>query len=248
MHKVINKNVADDFLLQAEPFAASLFEYLADVYFFVKDKNLQFIKVNNNFTKLFGFSSDDEVIGLRDQDMVKRDLALKYEYDDQKVLRTGIPITDIKEPVSSAAGIISFHITTKLPVHNRHGEIIGICGITRDIAKTQVTIKPLQELQKAVEKIRKDYNKSLKIENLASLVNMSTSTFLRRFKKNFNMPPVQYIREVRLNKVCRILLESNRSINDITYETGFCDQSYLTREFKKMTGLSPSDYRKKYKT
>ena len=242
-----NRKLADEFLSQTEPYAVSLFEYLSDVYFFVKDKDLRFVKVNSNFVKLFGFSSEEDVIGLRDEDMVKKDLSLKYAHDDLEVIRTGNPIRDKKEPVSSASGIVSFHITTKLPVRTRSGEIIGVCGITRDIAKTQVEIKPLQDLQKAVEKIKKEFNKNLKIDELASLVNMSTSTFLRRFKKNFNMPPVQYIREVRLSNVCSLLLETDKSICDITYETGFCDQSYLTREFKKTTGLSPSDYRKKYK-
>jgi PAS domain S-box-containing protein len=236
-----------DFLSQAEPYAVSLFEYLSDVYFFVKDKDLRFIKVNNNFVKLFGYASEQEIIGLKDQHMVKKDLAVKYENDDLTVLHTGKAITEKKEPVSSANGIVSFHITTKLPVYNRSGEVIGVCGITRDIAKAQVAIKPLKDLQKAVEKIKRDYNKSLKIEELASTVNMSPSTFLRRFKKNFNIPPVQYIRNVRLNRACRLLLETNKTIFEITDETGFCDQSYLTREFKKMTGLSPSDYRKKYK-
>ena len=239
--------IADDFLSKAEPYAVSLFEYLSDVYFFVKDKDLRFIKVNSNFVKLFGYTREEDVIGLRDEDMVKKDLALKYSRDDKEVINTGVPICDKKEPVSSGSGIVSFHITTKLPVRTREGEIIGVCGITRDIAKTQTAIKPLQDLQKAVEKIKADFNQSLKIDELASLVNMSTSTFLRRFKKNFNMPPVQYIRDVRLNTVCSMLLETNKTISDITYETGFCDQSYLTREFKKMTGLSPSDYRKKYK-
>lgn len=240
------RKLAEEFFAEAEPFAANLFDYLSDVYFFVKDVKGRFVKVNNNFLKLFGFESEYEVIGLTDYDMVSRELAIKYEQDDKQVLVEGIPICEQKENVSSANDIISLHITTKLPVRNKSGEIIGLVGVTRDVAQTIVAIKPLQDLQKAVDKIEKDYNKNLKVDDLAELVNMSTSTFLRHFKKHFNIPPVQYIKQVRLNAASKKLLESNNSFSDIAFDTGFCDQSYMTREFKKMTGLSPSEYRKKY--
>jgi len=240
------KKLADEFFSEAEPFAANLFDYLSDVYFFVKDTKGRFMKVNSNFLKLFGYQTEYEVIGLTDYDMVSRDLAVKYEQDDKRVLEHGVPICEQKENVSSANEIVSLHITTKLPIKNKNGDIIGLVGITRDVAQTQVAIKPLQDLQKAVEKIEKDFNKNLKVDDLAELVNMSTSTFLRHFKKHFHIPPVQYIKQVRLNAACKMLLESNKSFSEIAFDTGFCDQSYMTREFKKMTGLSPSEYRRKY--
>ncbi|MCH2208130.1 MAG: AraC family transcriptional regulator [Lentisphaerales bacterium] len=238
--------MVDNFFEQAEPFTARLFEYLSDVYFFIKDREGRFMKVNGNFLKLFGYKKEEEVVGLTDFDMVSRELAIKYENDDKKILETGVPLCEQKEPVSSAQGIVSVYVTTKLPIYNSEEEIIGLVGITRDIAKTQTTIRPIQELQKAVENIEKNYSKDIKIDDLASLCNMSTSTFLRRFKKHFHMPPVQYIKKVRLNAVCRMLLENDRQLCDISYECGFCDQSYMTREFRKLTGLSPSEYRKKY--
>jgi PAS domain S-box-containing protein len=242
------QKIVNDFYSEAEPYAANLFNYLSDVYFFVKDREHRFVKVNSNFLKLFGFTAEEEVIGLTDYDMVSRELAIKYERDDNQIMESGIPVYEKKEPVSSVNDIVSLHITTKLPVYNVQREIIGLVGITRDVAKTQIAIKPLQDLQKAVEAIEKDFSKSLKVDDLASMVNMSTSTFLRHFKKHFHIPPVQYIKQVRLSAACRMLLETDKSFCDIAYETGFCDQSYMTREFKKMTELSPSEYRKKYFT
>ena len=150
MNDEAKKKRVENFFHDAEPYAANLFEYLSDVYFFVKDREHRFIKVNNNFLKLFGYTSENEVIGLTDYDMVSRELAIKYEQDDRQVLEQGIPVYEKKEPVSSANDIVSLHITTKLPVYNYEREIIGLVGITRDVAKTQTAIKPLQDLQKAV--------------------------------------------------------------------------------------------------
>lgn len=240
------KQLVDNFFNEAEPFATALFEHLSDVYFFIKDTKGRFVKVNTNFLNLFGYKKEEDVIGLTDFDMVSRELAIKYENDDKGILEKGEPICEQKEPVSSAQGIVSIYITTKLPIKNKADKVIGLVGITRDIAKTQIAISPIQELQKAVELIDKKYHAEIKIDDLASLCHMSTSTFLRRFKKHFNMPPVQYIKKVRLNAVCKMLLENDRQLCDISYECGFCDQSYMTREFRKLTGLSPSAYRKKY--
>ena len=75
--------MVDNFFEQAEPFTARLFEYLSDVYFFIKDREGRFMKVNGNFLKLFGYKKEEEVVGLTDFDMVSRELAIKYENDDK---------------------------------------------------------------------------------------------------------------------------------------------------------------------
>lgn len=224
----------------------TLIDHLSDVYFFVKDKNSRFVKVNKNFLKLFGFVSESDVIGLTDYEMVSRELAIQYERDDHFVMTSG-EIYELKEPVSSAEGLVSMHITTKIPVKDVNGEVIGVAGITRDTVKTEIVIRPMQELQKVVELIDRDYRKNIKVEELAELVGMSHSTFFRRFKKHFKMSPIQYIRGVRLKVACKLLLESDMSLGDITYYSGFCDQSHMTREFRKSTGLTPRVYQKKYK-
>ena len=91
------EKIVKDFFDEAGPYAANLFDYLYDVYFFVKDRQHRFVKVNNNFLKLFGYTSEEEIIGLTDYDMVSRELAIKYEQDDKNVMESGIPIYEKKE-------------------------------------------------------------------------------------------------------------------------------------------------------
>ena len=238
--------LAQDFLSQAEPFCVSqLFEYMDDTYFFVKNTKGQFIKANKAFLKLFGYEKLEDVIGLSDYDMVSRELAVRYEMDDQKVL-AGEKICELTEPVSSSNGIISLHVSTKLPVRNREGEIIGLIGITRDTQKTLNALTPLQKFQPALDIIEREYGKNIKLDDLAEAVCMSTSTFLRNFRKQFGMTPGNYVKQVRYKAACRLLSESALSISEVAYDTGFSDQSHFTREFKKTSGVTPKSYRQKF--
>ena len=237
---------AREFLDKAEPFAVSqLFEYMSDTYFFVKDCQGRFIKANQAFLKLFGYEKLEQIIGLTDYDMVSRELAIRYERDDARIF-AGESICEHSEPVSSEDGIISMHVSTKLPIRDSNGEIIGLIAITRDTLKTLNVIKPLQEFQDVLEFVEREYPRTIKIEELAALACMSMSTFFRRFKKHFGMTATDYIQQVRYKAVCRLLMETKLGLSEISYNCGYSDQSHMTRVFKKSTGVTPKAYRKKF--
>lgn len=237
---------AKDFLDSAEPFCVSqLFEYMSDTYFFVKDCQGRFIKANKAFLKLFGYDKLEDIIGLTDYDMVSRELAVRYEMDDARIF-AGEKVCEISEPVSSGDGVVSLHVSTKLPVIDRNGKIIGLIGITRDSVKTLDALSPLQEFQPVLDIIERDFNKTIKIEDLAQEACMSVSTFLRRFKKQFGLTPGAYIKEVRYKMAARLLIESAQPLSSIAFDCGFSDQSHMTREFKKLAGVTPKAYRKKF--
>ena len=237
---------AKDFLDKAEPFCVSqLFEYTTDIYFFVKDREGYFIKANEAFLKLFGYDKVEQIVGLTDYDMVSRELAVRYEMDDARIF-AGEKVCELSEPVSSEEGIISMHVSTKLPVKNKEGHIIGLIGITRDTLKTLDVLSPLQEFQRVLDIIERDFNKTIKIDELAKEVCMSVSTFLRHFKKQFGISPSNYIKQVRYKMVSRLLIESTKSLSEIGFDCGFSDQSHMNRSFKKVAGLTPKAYRDKF--
>ena len=237
---------AKDFLHKAESFCVSqLFEHMTDTYFFVKDTEGHFIKANQAFLKLFGYDKVEQIVGLTDYDMVSRELAVRYEMDDARIF-SGEKICEVSEPVSSEEGIVSMHVSTKLPIKDKDGLIIGLIGITRDTLKTLDVLSPLQEFQGVLDIIEKDYDKTIKIDDLAKEVCMSSSTFLRRFKLQFGITPSNYIKQVRYKMASRLLIESSESISEVSYKCGFSDQSHMTREFKKVAGLTPKAYRDKF--
>jgi DNA-binding response OmpR family regulator len=81
------------------------------------------------------------------------------------------------------------------------------------------------------------------IENELSLSKM---TLYRKTKELTNMTPSELIRHLRLKRSAALLTTTSLSVSEIYYQTGFNNQSYFYREFKKMYGFSPMDYRKQY--
>ena len=70
--------------------------------------------------------------------------------------------------------------------------------------------------------------------------------FDRRFKRLYQMTPMQYVLRVRINAACQALTTSDRSIAEIAVACGFYDQSYFTKQFRKQFAQSPTGYRARY--
>lgn len=99
---------------------------------------------------------------------------------------------------------------------------------------------------RAQEFIEQTYNKELPIEELASRFAVSARNFIRRFKKATGNTPGQYVQRVRIEAAKKYLEIEGDSVQNITFDVGYEDMSTFRKLFKKYTGLSPVDYRKKY--
>ncbi|MEM9296897.1 MAG: AraC family transcriptional regulator [Bacteroidota bacterium] len=83
----------------------------------------------------------------------------------------------------------------------------------------------------------------LEIADYAALTSTSLSTFKRKFKKTFNLPPAHFIINKRLEKAKSLLKKTRLRITEICFDCGFKDLSTFSRSFTKKYGLSPSAYR-----
>lgn len=103
-------------------------------------------------------------------------------------------------------------------------------------------------IQKALSYIRKNIYQKIEIDSLAEISCLSKDHFIRLFKKEVNNTPLQYINQKRIEKAQLILITDNMSIKNIAYLLGYEDQSYFNRLFKKLTGLTPQQYKDTYKS
>jgi AraC family transcriptional regulator len=89
------------------------------------------------------------------------------------------------------------------------------------------------------EYIQHHLHQNLQLNEIAAIAQLSPYHFLRLFKQSMGITPHQYILQCRLNQAKHLLQHSNLSIVEIAIRTGFCDQSHLTRHFKRYVGMTP---------
>lgn len=90
-----------------------------------------------------------------------------------------------------------------------------------------------------------NYKQNITLDSLAKSHYMNKYYLSHRFKEAYSVPPMRYLKTLRINKIKELLSCSNYSITEISSLLGYSSPSYLTQVFKKETGLSPVDYRKK---
>lgn len=85
------------------------------------------------------------------------------------------------------------------------------------------------------------YAEKISLTHLGSLVNLSTFHLLRIFRDEFGLPPYEYQNQVRLARA-KTLLRQGAAIARVASETGYADQSHMTRQFRRFLGITPRQY------
>jgi AraC-like DNA-binding protein len=105
------------------------------------------------------------------------------------------------------------------------------------------------KLNKVIDYIYKNYNKSIRLEEIAGIADLSTSGFCVWFKKNTSKRFSDYLNEIRVAHCCSMLKDKSDifTIAQIGYDSGFENLSNFNRIFKRVTGLTPSEYKNRFR-
>ncbi len=129
--------------------------------------------------------------------------------------------------------------------------VLLITKIFREIdrkTKSVTTNEQKDMVNKAIEYLKKNFNTPVNIDNLVADIFLSKGYFRQLFRNTTGMSITDFIQKTRIEEASRLLLTTNRPVFDIAGDCGFTDVRFFYKTFKKLTGKTPSEFRKEGNT
>lgn len=231
-------------LASLEPLAP-LFDAIPGVAFFLKDTQTRYVMVNQTLAQRCGFKHKGEIVGRTAEEVFPVSFGPLYTEQDRRVLAEGKPLNDQLELHLYYGNQPVWCLTQKLALRDQQGEIIGLAGISRDLQMPQHTHPAYQKLAIVDAYIREHFARPISLAELTAIAGLSVAQLERHCKRIFQLTPRQMIHKARLGEASRLLLQ-DLSITEIALRCGYTDHSAFSRQFRALTGFSPSQYRESH--
>jgi AraC-like DNA-binding protein len=108
---------------------------------------------------------------------------------------------------------------------------------------TEISVSEHPRFDKVISFLNRNYNREIKLEEIASVAAMNPSAFCRYFRNKTGKTLKNYIAHMRTSYACKLLLTQNMNISQISNECGFETVSYFNKTFKEKTGYTPTEYK-----
>ena len=175
---------AEQVLVEQRALLDALMDNTPDHIYF-KDAESRFTKISRALATSFGLSEASQAVGKSDLDFFTEEHARPAFEDEQRIMRTGVPIVDLEEKETRLDGRETWVSTTKLPRGDRDGTIVGTFGISRNITARKQAEKELQELNAALEGAM---GRAVELAAQADAANAAKSDFLANMSHEIRTP------------------------------------------------------------
>jgi AraC-like DNA-binding protein len=151
--------------------------------------------------------------------------------------------------VASLTETLEREIAAKEPAYAFHCtaafmQIIGY--LSRCYSQAQPpSLQPLLRMGSVIGYLEEHYASPVALAELARVAHMSRSSLQRFFKRSTGSSPVAYLIRLRVRKACELLRSGDQTVTEIAFRVGFTDSNYFARQFSRVMGESPRDYRRR---
>lgn len=147
---ITDRKKAEEALRREQSLLRALMDNLPDVVYF-KDSQSRFLRISRSLANKFALDDPSQAIGKSDFDFFAEDHARPAFEDEQKIIKDGNPIVDFEEREVWADGREAWVSTTKVPLQDANGQIIGTFGLSRDITARKLAENQLKRQAAAIQ-------------------------------------------------------------------------------------------------
>lgn len=191
----------------------------------------------------YDMKDETEILGMTDFDLNPAMMARAYVDDDMLLLSGKCSIVERIELWWDRQQMPDWFLVTKLPFRDRRGKVIGVMGVLRRPQEAERQVPVFQTVARAVDIIRRDFAKPLRLQTVAESCGQSLRQLQRKFQSAFGVTAQEFLMRTRVVAAAKMLEETDLSSAEVAKRTGFVDASSFAVQFKKRTGTTPTAYR-----
>lgn len=209
--------------------------------------------------KTYPFELEDQIVELirkKEFEQAKQYIVKIAEY-----LRSEYEFSEFRREIQGLHTIIERAIqrsSSELLPHNAnllandissYSEMINFYDHLFDYAKSVIDQMPDKNqvlIQKICKYLEEHYNEDISLEEAASIIGFSPFYFTKLMKEHMNMSYVDYITSLRVEKAKQLLEKTDMTVKDVGITVGYENANYFTRVFKRIEGITPSQYKRKF--
>lgn len=224
-----------------------MFDYLPGVIFYAKDRKSRYVAANRAMLLAKELDDPADLLGKSDRDFHPAVLADAYMAEDQRIMELGASLPNEVWFVIDRSGKPGWFQSSKAPLRNEAGNIVGIVGVRYAIETPADRKRQFRRLAPVIRHLEDHYTEAVSMREMASLAGMSSTHFNREFHSIFRMSPTRFLHALRIEKARQLLVTSDTSVGEIALVTGYHDQSHFNRHFQRIVRMTPRSYRNMYR-
>lgn len=154
-------------------------------------------------------------------------------------------VKKLLENLKNAVGLDKFIYFLRLIKKINHAET---APLTSYIHSKKISNEEGRRMRLVFDYVVNNFHNEIKLDDAAELIHMTPNAFCRFFKQRTNKTFFEFVIELRIEHACQLALNiENYSMSEIAHKSGFMTISNFNRKFKKLKGITPSEYRNKLK-
>ena len=221
---------------------ADLLDDVPHVMFCAKDQQGAYLAVNQAFADRAGARGPDDVIGRHVEDLFDPELAASYARQDAELWSSRRPLRNQLELIRRPDGTLGWYVTTKVLIADIDN-LAFLASLSVDLRAAGDAPTAHAGVAAAVAYVRSNCTEQVRVGDVAAAASMSVVQLERATRRIIGMSVRQLLVRFRVEHAVGLLATTELTLSDIASRCGYYDQSALTRQFRRVVGVSPGAYR-----